>query len=169
MTKHDRPTQEVSSSPLSSKTGVVPVQDIREQLDFALYRATHAITRAYREPLQRLGLTYTQYLILLALWEQGPLSMGELARSLDLDMGACTPVVKRLELGGLLIRQRDERDERRVQVEAAPGADALRGPCASLQQEVGRHTGLSARDLRNLTLQLHRIANTLREAVAEQR
>lgn len=135
--------------------------DIREQLCFALYRATHAITRAYRDPLQQLGLTYTQYLVLLALWEQGSLSMGELAHTLDLDMGACTPVVKRMELGGLVIRERDERDERRVLVTPGPGAQSLRSPCAQVQSSVADRTGLSATELRRLLRQLHQLADAL--------
>lgn len=138
--------------------------DIRDQLCFALYRATHAITRAYRDPLQQLGLTYTQYLVLLALWEHGSLSMGELAQALDLDMGACTPVVKRMELGGLVQRERDGRDERRVMVAPGPQAQALRAPCAQVQQSVAERTGLPVTELRRLLRQLHQVADALRDA-----
>ncbi len=138
--------------------------DIDEQLCFALYRAAHAITRAYREPLQRLGLTYTQYLVLLALWEENPRTMGALAQALDLDMGACTPVVKRMELAELVVRQRDEADERRVLVALDARAADLRGPCAEIQRKIARDTCLAGGELGRLRDQLHAVADSLRRS-----
>ena len=72
------------------------------QLCFALYAATHAITRAYHNGLERVGLTYTQYLVMMVLWDKDNLSVGSIAQKLNLDSATLTPMLKRLELAGFL-------------------------------------------------------------------
>lgn len=86
------------------------------QLCFALYSASLAMTKLYKPLLQDLGLTYPQYLVMLALWERDERSVSDLGQSLSLDSGTLTPLLKRLEAGGLLVRQRASEDERRVHV-----------------------------------------------------
>ena len=88
-----------------------------QQLCFPLYAAANAIGRAYRPLLEPLGLTYPQYLVMLVLWESAPLSVGELGTRLLLDSGTLTPLLKRLESAGLVLRQRDPEDERRVVID----------------------------------------------------
>src|SRR5256885_12152698 len=84
------------------------------QLCFALYSASLAMTKLYKPLLDELGLTYPQYLVMLALWEQDGLAVSGLGERLSLDSGTLTPLLKRLEAAGLISRLRDVEDERRV-------------------------------------------------------
>lgn len=86
------------------------------QVCFPLYAATNLINRLYTPVLRELGLTYPQYLVLLVLWEEEPQTVGSLGARLYLDSGTLTPLLKRMEAGGLIKRQRDPNDERRVLV-----------------------------------------------------
>lgn len=87
-----------------------------EQLCFPLYAASNLITRLYRPLLSKLGLTYPQYLVMLLLWQETPRSVSDLGKALYLDSGTLTPLLKRLEISGLVIRRRGSDDERRVEV-----------------------------------------------------
>jgi MarR family transcriptional regulator, organic hydroperoxide resistance regulator len=82
------------------------------QLCFALYSASNAIVRAYRPMLEQLDLTYPQYLVMLVLWQQDGVSVKTLGDQLFLDSGTLTPLLKRLEVKGLVRRERSEQDER---------------------------------------------------------
>ncbi len=96
------------------------------QLCFSLYRASNLMTRLYRPLLQPLGLTYLQYLAMLALWERSPQTVGDVGRRLGLDSGTLTPLFKRMEEAGLLGRARDPADERRVMITLTEAGRALR-------------------------------------------
>jgi DNA-binding MarR family transcriptional regulator len=92
------------------------------QLCFALYSASLAMTKLYKPMLDELGLTYPQYLVMLALWEHDGLMVSELGERLSLDSGTLTPLLKRLEAAGFVSRVRDVQDERRVHITlTAPG------------------------------------------------
>lgn len=84
------------------------------QICFPLYAATNLIQRLYRPLLDPLGLTYSQYLVMLVLWEREPVTVGELKLCLHLDVGTLSPMLKRMERAGLITRTRDPQDERRV-------------------------------------------------------
>ncbi|MGB6101852.1 MAG: MarR family transcriptional regulator, partial [Comamonas sp.] len=86
------------------------------QLCFALYSASLAMTRLYKPLLDAIGLTYPQYLAMLVLWERDGLTVSELGERLSLDSGTLTPLLKRMEVAGLLQRERDAQDERCVRV-----------------------------------------------------
>ena len=86
------------------------------QLCFALYAATRAVAKTYRQRLGPMGLTYPQYLVLVVLWQQDGITISELGRQLILDSGTLTPLVKRLETMGHVSRQRSKEDEREVNV-----------------------------------------------------
>ena len=86
------------------------------QLCFAVYSTAHAFNRFYRPLLDKLGITYPQYLALMALWEEDGLSVSEIGKRLWLDSGTLTPLLKRLEALGLVTRRRAEADERQVLV-----------------------------------------------------
>lgn len=90
--------------------------ELDEQLCFALYAASRAMTQAYRPALQGLGLTYPQYVVLLVLWDGDDIPLKALGARLMLDSGTLTPLVKRLEARGLLERVRDPEDERRTRI-----------------------------------------------------
>ncbi len=96
--------------------------DLDRQLCFSLYRASRAVTRAYRPVLTELGLTYPQYLVMLVLWEtEGPLGVGEVGERLGLDSGTLTPLLRRMEQAGLLTRSRGEDERRRLIALTAQG------------------------------------------------
>ena len=90
------------------------------QLCFALYAATRAITKTYRHRLGPMGLTYPQYLVLIVLWENDGITISSLGRQLMLDSGTLTPLLKRLENMGHVIRERNQEDEREVKVWLSP-------------------------------------------------
>jgi len=102
-----------------------PLQ-LDDQLCFALYHASRALTRAYGPLLEPLGLTYPQYLVLLVLWEGDGLSVKDIGERLKLDSGTLTPLLKRLEQQGLVARQRGEDDERVVRIHLTPAGRSLR-------------------------------------------
>ncbi|HAJ66108.1 MAG TPA: MarR family transcriptional regulator, partial [Clostridiales bacterium] len=86
------------------------------QLCFPLYAAARKVTGLYAPYLKELGLTYTQYIVLLVLWERDGLSLGEIGERLSLDSGTLTPLCKKLETAGLITRRRSEQDERSVRI-----------------------------------------------------
>lgn len=112
------------------------------QLCFALYAATHGITRSYRVRLKAVGLTYPQYLVLLALWDEDGRSVSQLAQRLHLDSAAITPLLKRLEVAGFLTRQRMPAEERVVQSFLTPAGRELEHAVARIQNEVACQAGL---------------------------
>jgi len=93
---------------------------LEHQLCFPLYAATNLIQRVYRPLLEPLGLTYSQYLVMLVLWERGSVNVGDLRACLHLDNGTVTPLLKRMERAGFVTRRRDDADERRVIVALTP-------------------------------------------------
>ncbi|MFJ5215672.1 MarR family winged helix-turn-helix transcriptional regulator [Streptomyces sp. NPDC088354] len=114
-----------------------------DQLCFALYAASRAVTNRYRPLLDELGLTYPQYLALLVLWERGPTPVGDIATALHLDYGTLTPLVKRLEAAGLVRRERRPDDERTVQVSLTEAGVALRERATTVPSPIGNAMGLT--------------------------
>jgi DNA-binding MarR family transcriptional regulator len=117
-----------------------PLQ-LEDQLCFALYNASRALTRAYAPLLAPLGVTYPQYLVLLVLWERDGLPVKELGDRLTLDSGTLTPLLKRLEHQGLVERQRGEDDERIVRIHLTPDGRALRGKARKIPMELACSAG----------------------------
>lgn len=112
---------------------MIPDLRLDEQLCFALYAASRAATGAYREALDEVGLTYPQYVVLLALWEQDGVSVGELGHRLHLDSGTLSPLLSRLDGAGLLTRSRPDPDGRRVVVRLTPAGNAMRAEAERIQ------------------------------------
>ena len=96
------------------------------QVCFALYSAQLAMSKVYRKLLKELGLTYPQYLVMMVLWEQDRLSVSEIGERLFLDSATLTPLLKRLESMGLVLRKRSRPDERHVEVTLTESGRALR-------------------------------------------
>ncbi|MGE0014522.1 MAG: MarR family winged helix-turn-helix transcriptional regulator [Azoarcus sp.] len=122
------------------------------QLCFPLYAATNLLTRVYRPVLEPLGLTYSQYLVMLVLWERSPVSVGDLGECLYLENGTLTPLLKRMEQGGFINRRRDPEDERRVLVTLTPHGHDLRDVAKAVPETLFRQLGLddaSVAELRN--------------------
>ncbi|WP_284392805.1 MarR family winged helix-turn-helix transcriptional regulator [Devosia yakushimensis] len=111
-------------------------------LCFAVYAAGHAFNRFYKPRLDALGLTYPQYLVFLVLWEGDGLTVKALGERLLLDSGTITPLLKRLEARGLVVRRRDQEDERQVRVLLTDEGKALREKALSIPLAVGKASGL---------------------------
>lgn len=132
-----------------------------QQLCFALYSASLAMTKVYRPLLDELELTYPQYLVMLALWERDGASVGEIGEQLTLDSGTLTPLLKRLETAGWLQRQRSQGDERRVEVHLTDAGRALKEQARSLPTRIAATTGCSLDELRSLTQRLQDLRRSL--------
>jgi len=133
-------------------------------LCFALYGAANRVTRLYRPVLERLGLTYPQYLAMLVLWERSPRAVGEIGAALDMETGTLTPLLKRMETAGLVARTRDKADERRVFVTLTEAGEALRIPAAGVTGEVLRLVPVPIDDLVDLRERLRRLIDTMDHA-----
>lgn len=127
---------------------------LENQLCFSLYSATHALLRSYKPDLDKLNLTYPQYLVLVALWQYQQLSIKDIAEKLMLEPATITPVVKRLETKKLTKRTRQKDDERVVIVSLTEDGLALRSKLSEVQKRVACDTGLNgtAFDTLNKTL-----------------
>jgi DNA-binding MarR family transcriptional regulator len=145
-----------------------PELDLDRQLCFPLYATARAVVRAYGPLLDAVGLTYPQYLAMLALWEspEGPLNVGELGERLRLDTGTLTPLLKRLEHAGHLSRRRDPADERRVLLEVTDEGWALRDRVAHVPRELLRSMRLSADDVDELRRLLDQLLDQLDQAAS---
>ena len=131
------------------------------QLCYALYAAAHRMTKSYRPVLERLGLTYPQYLVLLVLWEQDGVTVSEIGRRLRLDSGTLTPVLKRLESAGFLLRTRRQSDEREVEIALTPAGAALRSEAVSVRESVMCQLELSEPEIRALRKDLSLVIERL--------
>lgn len=131
-----------------------------DQLCFALYAATNAVVRAYRPLLAELGLTYPQYLVMLALWQDGTTPIHVLAERLRLGSNAVTPLVDRLEAAGFATRARGA-DRRVVFVALTEVGIELEGKLLAAQQSVVCRTGLADRDLAELRRELRELTDRI--------
>ena len=128
-----------------------------EQLCFALYSGDKVVTAVYREALEPLGLTYPQYLVMLALWERDDVAVSWLGSRLGLDSGTLSPLLKRLEAAGRVTRQRSAVDERMVMVALTPDGRELRTRATQIPAEVGNRLGLEPSEARELRRVLDKI------------
>ncbi|MBF6475134.1 MULTISPECIES: MarR family winged helix-turn-helix transcriptional regulator [Nocardia] len=138
-----------------------------EQLCFPLYAASRAMTAVYRPKLDRLGLTYPQYLVMLALWERDERSVGDVCQALDLDSGTLSPLLKRLEAAGLVERRRSAADERRVDIRLTERGRALRAEAGDIPAQMAEASGLSMDDVVMLRGILHRLTDALKSQLNE--
>ncbi|MDB5990977.1 MAG: MarR family transcriptional regulator [Herbaspirillum sp.] len=111
-------------------------------LCFQLYTTSLKMTQLYKPLLEKLRLTYPQYLVMVVLWEQQGLGIKDLAEKLHQDSGSITPLVKRLELEGYLVRQRDPMDERSLVLSLTPAGKALQEKAYGVSQTVQMTCGL---------------------------
>jgi len=132
-----------------------------QQLCFALYSASLAMTKLYKPLLEPLGLTYPQYLVMLVLWEQDERMVNELGERLYLDSGTLTPLLKRMEAAGWLQRRRDAADERRVRVTLTAAGRALRGQASGIPACLLQHSQCTLDELQSLTAQVQQLRDRL--------
>lgn len=142
------------------------------QLCFALYAASNAMTRLYRDRLEPLGLTYPQYLAMLLLWEQArtdlpPHTVKSLGERLHLDSGTLTPMLKRMEQAGLITRSRAAQDERQVTIVLTEQGRKLEAAVAAAQREMACLLPLSLQDLARLRTELRGLAAGLQASTGK--
>ncbi|HST84972.1 MAG TPA: MarR family transcriptional regulator [Kineosporiaceae bacterium] len=147
----------MTSSDLGLQPDPVSSLLLDDQMCFALYAASRAVTGLYRPLLEDLGLTYPQYLVLLALWDRDELSVKELGAALQLDYGTLTPLLKRLEANGLLRRERRADDERTVRLTLTDEGAALRERARAIPAAIGDAMGLEAEEFDRTRAVLRRL------------
>lgn len=157
-----------------TSAGDTPIDEdllLERQLCFALHAATRAVVREYGPHLAELGLTYPQYVTMLALWgsPDEARTVGRLGAQLQMDNGTLTPLLKRLERDGLVTRSRDTEDERRVHVRLTERGRALRERARPVPHAVGSRLGMSIDEARTLKEQLERLVATLDAGGADAR
>ena len=150
------------STPITPSPAILRLDN---QVCFALYSASLAMTKLYKPLLDRIGLTYPQYLVMLVLWEQDGVTVSELGERLFLDSGTLTPLLKRLESQGQIARLRDVQDERRVRITLTAEGRALRDQAEAIPQCVLQSSQCSIAELTALTTELKQ----LRDRLSEQR
>ena len=130
------------------------------QLGFGLYSAFMAVSRTYKPWLDKLGLTYPQYLVMCVLWEDDEQTIGAIAQRLDLEPSTITPLVKRLEQAGQVVRQRNPADERQVKVRLTDQGRAVRAETRTLADALYGKSGLTVDEVADL----NRRVTALRES-----
>ena len=124
---------------------------LENQLCFPLYACSRKIVGSYTPYLKPLGLTYTQYVVLMALWEHESLNVGQLGSILHLDAGTLTPLLKRLEKAGYVTRERSKEDERVTVISITPEGNKLKEKCKDIPMKMASEgSGLSEKDAREL-------------------
>ena len=141
-----------------------PIEALTAQLSFTVYAAARAMAACYRPLLTPLGLTYTQYLVMLALWDRQQVTVGELGERLELDSGTISPLLTRLERAKLVHRHRSPDDERVVEVSASALGRALRARAAAVPVEMARATGMTRAEIISLRDTLQVLIMRLRAA-----
>jgi DNA-binding MarR family transcriptional regulator len=138
---------------------------LENQFCFALYSASHAMTKAYKPLLDRLGLTYPQYLVMLVLWEQDAILVKDIGARLFLDSGTLTPLLKRLQANGLVARNRDPQDERQVRISLSAEGRALRAAATAIPAQLLCASGREAVALSRLRGELSSVRDDLFKSV----
>ncbi|MBN9431316.1 MAG: MarR family transcriptional regulator [Bosea sp.] len=131
---------------------------------FALYSASHAFSRLYRPLLDPLGLTYPQFLAMVALWEKDDQTVGELGARLLLESNTLTPLLKRLESLGHVVRRRDTDDERQVRIRLTDSGRALEAEAREVPRCIGDALGMTAEEAEALTASVTALRRRLEAA-----
>ena len=149
------PNDLVATSP-----GGLPV-DLRleHQLCFALYAAMNRVSRLYMEALEPLGITFSQFLSLLVLWEKSPRSVKEIGQALGSTFSTISPLLQRLEVSGFVRRVRDVEDERRVWVHVTEKGLKLRQPVIEVRQTLSQRLKMTDDELIGLRKDLQRLSS----------
>jgi DNA-binding MarR family transcriptional regulator len=137
------------------------VPQLDDQLCFALYSTSLAMSKLYRKLLQKLGITYSQYLVLMVLWEQDEQTVSSIGDRLLLDSATLTPLLKRMEQAGLVTRVRAASDERQVIVSLTPQGSEMRKEAAKFPSQLLCATACSLEDVIGLKQQLDQLRENL--------
>ena len=143
---------------MDSSSNINELRQVANQLSFALYSASNRMIRNHRPFLEPLGLTFPQFLVMLALYEGTPRTVGDIGLELSMDNGPLTPLLKRLQSAGLVTRTRDEHDARRVLIDLTEAGEALREVVCSVSEKIETACRLTQEDLVNLKDTLNGLA-----------
>lgn len=144
-----------------------PTLPLDSQLCFSIYSTSIAIQRVYKPMLDALGVTYTQYLVLSALWEKDALTISAIADRLWLEPSTVTPAVKRLEAADFVKRQRSKSDERQVEVHLTVRGSSLHPKTGCLTDALLQHSGFQPPDMIELNWRVQLLRQGMRDAVGE--
>ncbi|AAK88583.1 MarR family transcriptional regulator [Agrobacterium tumefaciens] len=136
--------------------------DVTGLLCFSLYSASHAFTQLYRSLLDKLSLTYPQYLVMLTLWHRDGQTVKELGKTLFLDSSTLTPLLKRLDAAGLITRSRNPRDEREVLIHLTQKGDDLRTSASDVGRCIEEAVGLDAETVQSVKASLDAIRDKIK-------
>ena len=136
---------------------------LRSQLCFPIYACAREVIKAYHEPLSALNLTYTQYLVMMVLWEEKKKSVRELGECLYLDSGTLTPLLKKMEAKGYLVRERCPEDERCVIVSLTAKGEALRKDAESVPHCMAAKSPLSKEEAETLYKILYKLLHSIHD------
>ncbi len=142
---------------------------LENQFCFAVYALSREITKVYRPMLNQLGLTYTQYLVMIVLWEKDGIALKELGKSLDLDSGTLTPLLKKLENEGLIVRERDVRDERNLIIHLTKSGKSLLKQAEKVPKKVRCFIPLEDQEIAELRGRLQAVLASMQEQKAEEK
>jgi DNA-binding MarR family transcriptional regulator len=142
-----------------ARTTSAPDLRLEQQICYAMHTTVRAFDAVYRDLLAEHGLSYPQYIALMALGEHGPVTVGDLGRLLRLDSGTLSPLLKRMQSAGLVARARDPEDERRVVVRLTGAGRERLDALVGLPTTIAERSGLSRAELR----ELHRVLRTVSE------
>ncbi len=136
-----------------------------QQLCFALYSTSLAMTKVYKPLLDKLGLTYPQYLIMLILWQNDGLALKDIGEQLQIDSGALTPVIKRMEAMGLLIRTRNPQNERTLEIRLTKVGWAMQEEAVQVNRTIGVSCGMAEPDIHALRMELVQLRSELSKKI----
>lgn len=136
---------------------------LENQLCFPLYAAARQVVALYTPYLKELGLTYTQYIVFLVLWEKDGIPVGEIGEKLYLDNGTLTPLLKKLEAAGYLTRSRDKADERVVIVSLTDKGRALKEKAKDIPCQIGACINLKESEAQSLYILLYQLLKAGKE------
>jgi len=152
----------VTTSKTTAAAAGTDLLALDRQVCYALAVASRNVIALYRPLLEPMGLTHPQYLVMLALWEETPLTVSELGRRVSLEPGTLSPLLKRLEAGGLITRQRDPRDERALAVSLTPAGARLRQRAEKVPPAILDRLGMELSELEDLRDGLTRLITAAR-------
>lgn len=151
----------MSKTSTSTTAEAIDPLALENQFCFALYSASLAMTKTYKPFLDKLGLTYPQYLVMLVLWQQDNVLVKSIGEKLFLDSGTLTPLLKRLEASSLIARTRDEADERQVRITLTREGRALRKKAQTIPEQILCASGQQPQEVARLRAQLTAVRNDL--------
>jgi DNA-binding MarR family transcriptional regulator len=134
---------------------------LQNQLCFALYACSKEITKKYKPLLDKIGLTYTQYITLLALWEEDNITVKSLGNKLFLDSGTLTPLLKKLEKNGIIVRHRDKDDERNVIINLTQQGNELKEKALEIPEKLVNQIDVDINSLMNLRNDANKLLDSL--------